>query len=228
MDTYLKTPYIKPCSRSSPDFKKCCVNHGNEALPALLKGDNRLKLPSMTPLTFPKVEVNAGPNLKLSFNDANFYGLETIQLLDMDVDFGQQTMEVKLKSDRISVIGQYDVDGKIMVLPLTGKGPENITIINTDFVYKMTYTTTVKNGKAYVKPAKDDLKWKIAKAYFQLDNLFNGNVQMGDNVNKFLNDNDQDVLKELGGAVTEVIRIIARTVADALFSSTPLDEIFLA
>lgn len=72
--------YIKPCSRSAKNFDQCCVERGNEALPHLLKGDSDLKLPNMLPMKLPKIDVDAGSNVKLGFTDVDVYGLDTVKL----------------------------------------------------------------------------------------------------------------------------------------------------
>lgn len=49
----------------------------------------------------------------------------------------------------------------------------------------------------------------------------------GDNVNTFLNENDQDVLKEIGSAVIGVVKFVARTIGGSVLGSSSIDELFL-
>ena len=51
---------------------------------------------------------------------------------------------------------------------------------------------------------------------------------LGDNVNKFLNENDQDVLKELGGAFRGTMRTIAHVVGGAVLRNFKFSDLFLA
>lgn len=48
---------------------------------------------------------------------------------------------------------------------------------------------------------------------------------LGDQMNKFLDENWQDVNKDLGPAFSEVIATVATTIADGIFSTVPYDEI---
>lgn len=50
---------------------------------------------------------------------------------------------------------------------------------------------------------------------------------VGDNVNKFLNENDQDVLKEVGGAVTGIVKVVANKVYSAILGKVPIEELYL-
>lgn len=49
----------------------------------------------------------------------------------------------------------------------------------------------------------------------------------GEEMNKFLNENFDDVNKELGGTVTEAIIQIISTILNAVFELVPFEEAFL-
>ncbi|XP_050308147.1 protein takeout-like [Anthonomus grandis grandis] len=221
--------YITPCHKSDPNFRKCCIENGNKALPHLMNGDKSIKLPVLSPFKLDKVEVNSGPNLKITLTDISLYGFDTSTLKDLLFDFDNKIIEITMHSDMVQLIGTYDIKGKILVLPITGNGPANITIHDGIFKYKVSYKMEKRGGFDYVKldQKNDKLDFTITEAYFQLDNLFEGNKAMGDNVNKFLNANQQDVLKEVGGAISGTVRAIAYTVGNAVLSNIPYDQLFL-
>lgn len=123
------------------------MKNGNEALPTLLKGDRHLKLPSLLPLQLQKVDASPGPDLKLMFNTINIFGLESAKLTDMkylnsiifkftvtnvvlffSVDFENRKGSIQVMLEKGAVTGDYLMDGKIMILPVTGNGPFNITV----------------------------------------------------------------------------------------------------
>lgn len=221
--------YIHACSKSAADFEACCIKSGNEALPSLLKGDKQFQIPNLLPLTFEKLDLNAGPNLKIALSDVELFGLDTVTLKDMKVDFEKHTAYLDLFAKFVSVIGTYQVDGKILILPIQGSGPINITIENSVFKYSLSFELVEKDGVEYaIIQDNDSLDYKIGKAYFKLENLFNGNQQMGDNVNNFLNENEQDIIKELGGAIEAAITSVAKRVGGGILANIPYEELFLA
>ncbi|XP_066262373.1 uncharacterized protein [Euwallacea similis] len=225
----LLPPYIRPCSKSDPNLKDCYVSRGNEALPSLIKGDKQLRLSNLLPLKFPRVDTAAGSNLRLSFIDLSIYGFDTAKLIDMETDFRNQKIYIRVFMENSTLIGDYDIDGKIMVLPVKGSGPFEITIKNFDLKYHVSYNLEERDGVIYAKLRRDDtLEWKIEKAHFRFDNLFNGNKQMGDAVNNFINENDQDVLNELGSGITGLVKIIAYKVGESVFGNVPFDDLFLS
>ncbi|CAH1127606.1 unnamed protein product [Ceutorhynchus assimilis] len=220
--------FIEPCSKSAADFQKCCTEHGNKALPTLLPGVKELNIPKLNPYYLDKVVADAGPNLKITLTNIELQGVDTLKVTDMDVDFDKKTVYIALHAERVMVIGTYDIDGKILVLPIRGNGPINVTIVDGQFKYRFSYKLEKKAGEDYaVIQDNDSLELKITKSYFKLDNLFNGNKLMGDNVNKFLNENDQDIIKEIGATIKAVISSITRTTGGGVLSAIPFNELFL-
>ncbi|XP_066156126.1 protein takeout-like [Euwallacea fornicatus] len=220
--------YIKVCSKSDPNIKECFIQHGNEALPVLLKGDRSINLQSLTPMKFDVIQASVG-DLDLTLRDVNIYGLETAKLIDMDVDWEHQRWFLECNVERVTILGSYEVDGQILVLPIKGNGPFNITIDSVNLEYTIFYKIEIRHGKEFsIIDDNDKLDWKFKKVHFRFDNLFGGNRAMGDNVNKFLNENDADVMKELAGTVSNVIRSVAHQVYNSILGGIPLGEIFLA
>ncbi|CAH1126007.1 unnamed protein product [Ceutorhynchus assimilis] len=220
--------FIEPCSKSAADFQKCCTDHGNKALPLLLQGDKELKIPKLNPYHLDKVVADAGPNLKITLTNIELQGVDSLKVTDMNVDFDKKTVYISLHAERVMLIGTYAIDGKILVLPIKGNGPLNITIVDSQFKYSFSYKLENRAGVDYaIVQDNDSLDFKISKSYYKLDNLFNGNKAMGDNVNKFLNENDQDIIKELSATIKAVITSIARTTGGGVLSTIPFSELFL-
>lgn len=90
------------------------------------------------------------------------------------------------------------MDGKILILPVTGNGPFNITVgkmivftkmlqvlswfivENADLKYVFSYKKLTRKDKEYaIIQGDDSLSWDIKNVYFKFDNLFNGNKIMG-------------------------------------------------
>ncbi|ENN73262.1 hypothetical protein YQE_10157, partial [Dendroctonus ponderosae] len=84
------------------------------------------------------------------------------------------------------------------------------------------------DGKQYPKRTGLEINVTARDAKFHLDNLFNGNKQLGDNMNKLLNENPQEVLRDLGFPIAkEVAGLMVGSVVDAIVTDVPFDELFL-
>ncbi|XP_030752089.1 protein takeout-like [Sitophilus oryzae] len=219
--------YLKVCHKG-PEFSACAVKSGNDALPHLLKGEKKMKIPNMLPMRFPEVDVDAGPTLKIKLFDLDVFGLDTVVLKNVKIDFDKLHVTLFMNAKRAALIGKYEVDGQILVLPIQGNGNLNITIENSDFQYDFNYKLVKKNDVDYAQVLPEDtLEFQIPMAYIQLDNLFNGNKQLGDHVNKFLNENHQDAIKEMSGAIKVTISAIGRQFFQGIFDSIPYKDLFL-
>ncbi|XP_030751974.1 protein takeout-like [Sitophilus oryzae] len=218
--------YLKVCHRG-PGFSECAVADANEVLPHLLKGERQMKIPNMIPMNFPEVQIDAGPNLKIALYNLDIYGLDTMIIDDFQIDFDKLHVMLAMHAKQVSLIGTYDIDGQIMVLPIQGKGPCNLTIVNPEFVYQFDYKLVQKNGGEHAEVLESSLDFNIPKTYINLENLFNGNKQMGDHVNEFLNENDKEFINEISGAVKGTISAIGQQFFQGIFDSIPYDELFL-
>lgn len=62
--------------------------------------------------------------------------------------------------------------------------------------------------------------------YLNLENLFNGDKLLGDNMNRFLNENWQDILAELKPSIIDAFTQIFSGIINSVFSRLPYDDIF--
>ncbi len=92
----------------------------------------------------------------------------------------------------------------------------------------MSGTPFEKNGKTFVQIKKVDLKVaSVKKLNVKLENLFNGNKQLGDSMNSILNENWEVLLDELKPAFEEAIAAIAQDIVNKVFQKTAYSDIFL-
>ncbi|XP_044761620.1 protein takeout-like [Coccinella septempunctata] len=218
-------PYISPCKVRSPDFSACAVKSGNEAIPHLANGEKKLGIPTLNPLIVPFIELSAG-DLRLNGTDTVVNGLLTMKLEDMKVDLATKSVILTVRSTEISLDLNYNMGGKIVALPIEGKGKGNIKFYNMKAVFSFDFEETGRKGNIYAEIKNDHLDIFPEKMTIQLDNLFNGNKQLGDTTNQFLNENWQEVLKEFGPAIAEIISSVTRSILVPLCRKVPLNEIF--
>jgi Haemolymph juvenile hormone binding protein (JHBP) len=62
----------------------------------------------------------------------------------------------------------------------------------------------------------------------QLDNLFNGNKALGDNMNVFINENWEVIFQELKPAVRDTLIKIVSGLINDVFATLPYKEWFIA
>ena len=104
-----------------------------------------------------------------------------------------------------------------------------IDIDNVDIKLKFIPNLIEKKGKQYIQiPAnKFKLAFDTTRMYLRLDNLFNGDKALGDNMNLFLNENWKDILQELKPAVRETLAQILSGIINSVFDKIPYNELFI-
>lgn len=65
------------------------------------------------------------------------------------------------------------------------------------------------------------------RLYLTFENLFNGDKALGENMNLFLNENWQDILKELKPGVTDAFAQIFSNIINGIFQKIAYSDIFL-
>jgi hypothetical protein len=229
-----KNIQFKACKRSDPLFIQCFKNELQGVIPLLNEGYPKYRLPPLDPFDLPALDIAKGEgavSVDLSLQKLKIYGLTSARLESLSLDVDKLKANAKFTFGRpIQLIGQYTAKGKVQVLPINGKGPCNITLV--DPVLELTDLEgqlTEKNGQSYINLKDITLKaTRMGRLVLKLENLFQGNKEISDNLNVFLNENWELLFEELRPAFEEAIGLILKDVASKVLQKIPKDEIFPA
>lgn len=128
---------------------------------------------------------------------------------------------------KITITGRYKISGRVLVLPIHGEGNADLVFDNTKLVIKYKPKVIEKNGKEYVKAERFQLDFDTTRMHTKLDNLFNGDKALGENMNLFLNENWRDIFDELKPAITFAVEEILKGIINRIFVRLPYSDIFL-
>lgn len=221
--------YITPCKRNDPDFDKCVVKQGQAAIPQFAKGVQKFRVPVLDPMEIVELRVNQGNNqigLQLILKNIKMHGMGHAKFVSAKTDFDKKYAIYKLHHDKVVMLSDYEVDGKILVLPIKGNGKSNITITDINIEIDQRWEIIKKNGKDHVNITDYKLKMTNGRSYFKLENLFNGDKTLGDNMNAFLNENWKEVTEDVGPAITEGLEKVFAQVTKNLVNAVSYDELY--
>lgn len=96
-----------------------------------ITGDRKYRIPNLNPLTLYNFQVDSGSRavgIKLVFKEAFISGLAEAEIKATRFDLDKKHVEFDLLFRKFYITGDYDISGRVLVLPIQGKGPANITL----------------------------------------------------------------------------------------------------
>uniref|UniRef100_A0A182TNZ6 Uncharacterized protein n=1 Tax=Anopheles melas TaxID=34690 RepID=A0A182TNZ6_9DIPT len=220
-------------------FSRCKQEDGNCLLEAVTatfrnfhKGVPEIGLVPLDPLRIDKMDIVQGDgpiNIVLNFKKVDLSGFREAQIKKINGFTSNPTkMEMNLLVPVASLVGGYRINGKVLILPIQGEGNSNMTMVNCDISLKWTGKLVDKSGQQFYQVDKFKVHFDTSRFYMDFSNLFNGDKALGDNMNVFLNDNWQDILKELKPAISAAFTKIFQAVVSNVFNKVPYNELYLA
>lgn len=163
------------------------------------------------------------------------------------MDLEKKEFQLKGGAKKSGLDADYTIDGRILILPITGSGKAKIDLDNVTFDYTLHYELVKKgDGKEYMSIGKSTLLLEPEVTHFKFENLFNGDKVLGNflsdkitvffvhillptgaEMNKFLNENHKEVAKETNPAFVAITDSIITYILKTILDNVPFDEILL-
>ncbi|XP_054261755.1 protein takeout-like isoform X3 [Macrosteles quadrilineatus] len=232
-----KAPRFKACKRGQPKDKldECVRDSLQRAVPELVKGLPEYGLLTIDPLHVESLQVTKGSNQKkavnvdISFKNLDIIGLKNAKIKSVDMDVDNYKMKAKIDIEGpILLQGDYTIKGKVLVLPIEGSGKCNITLVNPKGeITDLSGKPITKDGKQYaqVNTLKFVVK-DVERVHYDLENLFNGNKELGNNMNLVLNDNWKEVYQDMKAPVESALSLAFREATKKVFKIVPYNRVF--
>nr|CAD7461672.1 unnamed protein product [Timema tahoe] len=180
--------------------------------------DRKYNIPVMDPLYIKELKIeNSGTEAtSLNIITHDLYLLD-LKAKNLEIDLSLPTFFIKFK---------YEINGKILVLPIKGNGDATLNFTNTNIQMHLDYDFVKKGDeKVYASVTGNKLDFNIGNIVIYLDNLFNGDKALGDNTNMFLNENWEVLAKDLGPFIAEGIAAAIKQIAAGLMDKVPYDDL---
>ncbi|KAG8316141.1 protein takeout-like [Homalodisca vitripennis] len=225
----LKLPdYIKPC-KADASLDSCALKQGDAVIRRLIHGDPRYRIPDLEPLTITKLVVNQGNNqvgLNITLRNSRIHGLSKAKFVSSRMNLKTMHAEWDFLVPRLELVGGYRASGQILILPISGNGLGNITLLNMNITYKFDYKIEKIKGQDHLKITSTKLDFDTSRMFVHLENLFNGDRLLGEALHRFLDENWREVVKELGPAVGDAIGSVFKLIFTNIASVVPYKDLF--
>ncbi|XP_073995534.1 protein takeout-like [Rhodnius prolixus] len=231
LPVYPLPPYVKrACARNDPNLNKCVVEVGSVALKTVIKGDPKYRVPVLNPMVIEELIVKQGTKqvgLTLVCKDCKLWGLENTKIVKADMNFNTNHHKMDFTLSKMRVVGKYNVSGQILLLPISGAGDAEFKFENLKFsiIYDTAYEKK-SNGRTYLKVVNGSFPMDAGNLVIRLDNLFNGDKLLGGNMNRFLNENWKEILKDVQPALSESLSELSERILNNISALIPMDILF--
>ncbi|CAH2237171.1 protein takeout [Pararge aegeria] len=217
------------CQQRDSKINDCLKKAVPDALRRMKDGIPSLSVPPLEPLLVSgmNIESGAGPVVITQIYKAiKMHGLTDSILTYYKADLKHYRLRTDSITPKLEFIADYVMKGRILVLPIQGKGVANITMVNLVVKHDLIGEPVVRDGETYMHIKDYKVKFVPGKVYLHFTNLFNGDKRLGDQMNIFLNENSDLVFNELKAAYEESLSSVFKTVTNLIFDKVPMKHIF--
>ncbi|XP_072764813.1 circadian clock-controlled protein daywake-like [Anoplolepis gracilipes] len=219
--------FLHVCQVREPDYETCVSNSIIELKPYLKVGVPEYNIPSLEPLKLKKLMITTTSSLQIVATDVNVCGASNFEVIQIKIDIENLLFMVDVALPHITVDGKYDVDGKILLLPIRGSGPMNGNFSDCIGKCKIQGERYFdENSVEKVRITEFTLNVSVGKGSLRLENLFNGDQVLGDLINSAINNNFELFLKEFLPSVEMALSDAFRGIADNIVQQFSFEQLF--
>ncbi|XP_037974549.2 protein takeout [Plutella xylostella] len=222
-DTFLR------CRQTDKKINECLKTAVPDALRKMKKGIPSLSVPPLEPLLVSsmRVQSGAGPvSLTQSYSRVQLHGLTDSVLTTYKADLKHMRLRTDSRTPKMEFIADYVMRGRILVLPIQGKGVANITMVNLLVKHDLIGEPVQRDGQTFMHIKDYKVKFIPEKVILSFTNLFNGDKRLGDQMNLFLNENSELVFNELKDSYQKSLSSVFQDVTNKIFDKVPMNKIF--
>ncbi|XP_023026765.2 circadian clock-controlled protein daywake [Leptinotarsa decemlineata] len=221
--------YVKTCQIKDPkDVLANCSTHAVQALfSEIPKGVPDIGLEVLDPLKVPELSIlqgGGGPvTVNASLSNVTVVGFGNTKVLFNTVDPNTFDFYTKLLLPRLRIDGNYELLGRILVIPLRGKGTCWFDAKNLEINVKSEVIIEKHDGFRFFNVTKVHVKFSIGGLQLYMGNLFDGIKALEESTNAYLNANWRPVAESLNPILSKTIEDIMLDILRTVFDNIPAD-----
>ncbi|XP_076231190.1 take-out-like carrier protein [Calliopsis andreniformis] len=220
------------CNRTQPDpeYYKCIANSARDAVVSLSGGLKNFKILPIEPLAVDSVKIGESQGsvaLRQEYRNIKLHGLtKHLEVKNYHIDWDKCLLSSDSLNPQVDFVADYTIDGKVLLLPVRGSGKSNITMYDLKTHNDIYCEKYQKNGETYLRIKKYVVKFSPKRVTLQFDNLFDGDSLLGEQMNRFINENSDLLFKELQAPYEETFGLVFTKISNDIFSRVPLNKVF--
>ncbi|RZB38887.1 JHBP domain containing protein, partial [Asbolus verrucosus] len=220
---------FQKCNRKEPDFDECVLTAAQGGLAQLTHPVKEISFSGLEPVEILELKIEAGHQtvaVDQNFKNCKLYGLSKTRLSKFRFDFDRNGVDVAGFIPEIKKVCEYELDGKVLLLPIKGEGTSTVILRDINSTLTTSFEETKKDGETYMKFKNTKFAFDPGFVSFNFENLFNGDKELGDNINKVLNDNWQDVFQDVKSGYEQALSLVAEGIINQFFTKLSAEDVF--
>nr|CAH7720599.1 unnamed protein product [Callosobruchus chinensis] len=202
--------FIEVCHRNDPQINSCLQRNTELIRPRLKNGIPEMHIPSFNPLVISQATLNGGVNFEATFNNVR----------------EKFRFEIDIHFDRLRITSDYKINGRLLVLQLNGEGPADGNYTNVKAHLTTDGEHYQKNGKDHVRFVDKKIDLSIGNSQLYFGHILGDNEELNVQTNRIINENSQEIIKELTPVITKVIGEFVFGIVNSIFERYSYDDLF--
>ncbi|XP_014239028.1 circadian clock-controlled protein-like [Trichogramma pretiosum] len=220
-------PGVQVCPRNE-NYNECVKKQLEVLTPYLKKGIPAMKLPALDPLLLPSLTIDRNlESLKIKANMSNIqvFGGSNYIIDEIKANPDELTVSLKIQVPSVHVRGNYDVQGRLLLLPLAGIGTFKGNFTNTNVRVNARGKEVIdKNGVKRIEVDKLQTKIRVGHGNIKLK-APPAHTLTADAAATFFNSNPRLVLDIASPIIEDTAATISRALTVRALSVFTKDEL---
>ncbi|KAI8033957.1 circadian clock-controlled protein daywake [Drosophila gunungcola] len=231
--------FPSPLKRCKVQDEACLVAQAQTYFGAFKRGIPERQVAGLEPIDLGNMRVESGGHseslqFKLLMNNAKLYNLANSVVVKSLKGFTKDLakplkLTMAMDAPQLEVRAKYDVDGKLLILPIVSKGDLTIRMDEVQIKSRiMAEPVKRADGHTYLNITDYKTITKAKGGHFDMTNLFNDNVDLRESTLKVLNQEWNALALDVQPKINEACSKVFRSIVQNLWNNIPYDEFFEA
>ncbi|KAF6213717.1 hypothetical protein GE061_011439 [Apolygus lucorum] len=223
-------PYIKAC-KVDENIEKCVLGQQETVIANIGNGDPVHKITSFNPMEVEELIVldNGGSRavaMNMTFKNMKIWGLIDGRLKKFWVTPREKLEWIVDCPKGFKILSQYKVDGKVLLLPIQGNGDMEVFMDGVTLHFMIHFDVSKKGKREVITIKKTDMTHTVKNMSLHMDNLFNGDKLLGDELNLVMNENWMELNRQIGPPISKALAMATKPILERIVAHASYNDIF--
>ncbi|XP_022910702.1 protein takeout-like [Onthophagus taurus] len=222
--------FIQPCPNMLGEedrLNDCLLSQTKTVVNTLKDGSNELEIPPLDPLQLDLLHLSLHDDFIFSLHNLTISGLSDCSFMRLKINNTENNLQMSIHFKKITIVGYYKLLGFLFVAQVNSSGYTSMVFDDVILNVKMPMSTIQRDSIPYLLlPRAFDAGITFSGVSVEFENLFPSEPVLGTIVNKFINDNFDDLFQVMRPGVLDVLKHNLHKLFFKLLAFVPVDEIF--